>query len=427
MTTTTYDWIKRLPSALLRKDEVPLIGFPPPFPWDPVSAKLAELLSIPGLSIKSVHPLEWRTKENLLTGLGTPATLYITPAPSLPPLCWAMPSLDIQYLVSLLLLQKPDAIQAIDPEFKEEFFQFITIQAINAIMTAYPDKTLSPQLLEKGELPQEPSLCLDVAITVKDRSLSGRLILSPEFIRAWKERYKKRSLDVSPSLLQHLDVTVHLEAGKMAFTRSAWSNVHLGDFLILDSCSLKPGGEGRIMLTVNGIPMFRGKIKDGNIKILENPLYHEGDAAMSSDNHHTDEDFTSFDEESEAEFEEDEEIDQAGEDEEFENLFEEETEHAPEPSTVESHEEAPASHAAELEKSSAKPATIEETPFTVLVEVGRLQMSMQKLMELQPGNLLELDVHPEDGVDLTVNGKRIAKGELLIVGEALGVRILDIG
>jgi len=53
-------------------------------------------------------------------------------------------------------------------------------------------------------------------------------------------------------------------------------------------------------------------------------------------------------------------------------------------------------------------------------------MSVKKMLELQPGNLLELDIHPENGVDLVVNGKRIAKGELIKLGEALGVRILDI-
>ena len=54
-------------------------------------------------------------------------------------------------------------------------------------------------------------------------------------------------------------------------------------------------------------------------------------------------------------------------------------------------------------------------------------MSIQKLMELEPGNTLELDIHPESGVDLVVNGRRIGKGELLRIGDHLGVRILDIG
>jgi flagellar motor switch protein FliN/FliY len=48
-------------------------------------------------------------------------------------------------------------------------------------------------------------------------------------------------------------------------------------------------------------------------------------------------------------------------------------------------------------------------------------------MNLQPGNLLELNVHPEQGVDLVVNSKKIGHGELLKIGDTLGVRVLEIG
>ena len=48
-------------------------------------------------------------------------------------------------------------------------------------------------------------------------------------------------------------------------------------------------------------------------------------------------------------------------------------------------------------------------------------------MDLKPGNLSELNVHPESGIDLIVNGSRIAKGELLQIGETLGVRITEMG
>ena len=68
-----------------------------------------------------------------------------------------------------------------------------------------------------------------------------------------------------------------------------------------------------------------------------------------------------------------------------------------------------------------------EIPLSVVVEVGRLKMSMQTLMDLKPGNLVELDVLPESGIDLVVNGSRVAKGELLQVGDNLGIRILELG
>ena len=70
---------------------------------------------------------------------------------------------------------------------------------------------------------------------------------------------------------------------------------------------------------------------------------------------------------------------------------------------------------------------VQEVPLHVVVEAGRLKMSLQQLLDLQPGNLLELGITPESGVNLTVAGKVIGRGELIRVGEALGVRILEKG
>ena len=68
-----------------------------------------------------------------------------------------------------------------------------------------------------------------------------------------------------------------------------------------------------------------------------------------------------------------------------------------------------------------------DIPVILTVEVARLRMSVEKLLQIKPGNTLELATHPEQGVDLSINGKRIAKGELVKIGEALGVKILQIG
>lgn len=80
---------------------------------------------------------------------------------------------------------------------------------------------------------------------------------------------------------------------------------------------------------------------------------------------------------------------------------------------------------AELEADVA--VAVQEIPLHVVVEAGRLKMSLQQLLDLQPGNLLELGVTPESGVNLVVEGKVIGRGELIRVGEALGVRILEKG
>ena len=79
------------------------------------------------------------------------------------------------------------------------------------------------------------------------------------------------------------------------------------------------------------------------------------------------------------------------------------------------------------DESSANPLTLEQVPLQIAVEIGRCQMALAKVMQLQPGNLLDLHVHPAEGVDLVVHGQCIGRGELVKLGELLGVRITEIG
>ncbi len=68
----------------------------------------------------------------------------------------------------------------------------------------------------------------------------------------------------------------------------------------------------------------------------------------------------------------------------------------------------------------------ESTDLLLTAEAGRLNISLQQLLELKSGSHLELPIRPEQGVDITLSGKRIAKAELIKLGEATGLRLLDI-
>lgn len=409
MTTTPYDWIKHLPSSVLEMDGIPLMGFPPPFPWAQFGKQLSAILQIEGMEISASDP-QWRSEEQLFEGMGAPLVpLHISIATLAGDLSWVMSQDDIRKLMSLVLTKKENGIPLWDPEYEKGFYTFIALETINALGKVEFDKTISPHILPSAELPNTPAMCLDLSITLLGTTLTGRLLLSKEFRQSWKERYANRKLDlaITSPLLQQVQLIVNLEAGKTSLTLAEWSAVKPGDFLLLDSCSLEPGEDkGRIMLTINGVPFFRGKVKEGNIKILEYPLFHEVDTTMSNPPPEDDEEETEF----EDEFQDEEELEE----------IEEEVEAAPAPQASQ----------------AAKPGTLveakgvpspQEIPFSVIVEVGRLQMSIKQLMDLQPGNILDLNIHPENGVDLIVNGKRIAKGELLKIGDSLGVRVLDIG
>lgn len=68
-----------------------------------------------------------------------------------------------------------------------------------------------------------------------------------------------------------------------------------------------------------------------------------------------------------------------------------------------------------------------EIPLTLSIEVARLQINLEKLLQLSPGNILELPVRPEHGVDVVIGGKKVARAELIKLGEVLGVKILQMG
>jgi len=62
----------------------------------------------------------------------------------------------------------------------------------------------------------------------------------------------------------------------------------------------------------------------------------------------------------------------------------------------------------------------------VVVELGRAKMTLKQVLDLNIGSLLELDKLTGEPVDILVNGKLIAKGEVVVVDENFGVRITEI-
>jgi len=60
------------------------------------------------------------------------------------------------------------------------------------------------------------------------------------------------------------------------------------------------------------------------------------------------------------------------------------------------------------------------------VEVGQTQITLQDLLHLNEGSVVELDRMAGDPLDILVNGTPIAKGEVVVVGEKFGIRFGDI-
>ena len=69
---------------------------------------------------------------------------------------------------------------------------------------------------------------------------------------------------------------------------------------------------------------------------------------------------------------------------------------------------------------------IMDVPLEVTVELGRTSKSIKEILDFSPGTIIELDKLAGEPVDVLVNGKFVAKGEVVVIEENFGIRVTEI-
>jgi flagellar motor switch protein FliN/FliY len=69
---------------------------------------------------------------------------------------------------------------------------------------------------------------------------------------------------------------------------------------------------------------------------------------------------------------------------------------------------------------------LRDVPVELAVEIGRTTMTIGETLALGPGSIVTLDRLAGEPVDLLVNGKPIARGEVVVIDEEFGLRITDV-
>ncbi len=70
--------------------------------------------------------------------------------------------------------------------------------------------------------------------------------------------------------------------------------------------------------------------------------------------------------------------------------------------------------------------TILDIPVTISMEVGRSNISIRNLLQLNQGSVVELDRVAGEPLDVLVNGTLIAHGEVVVVNDKFGIRLTDV-
>jgi flagellar motor switch protein FliN/FliY len=387
--TAPLHWVKEIQLALIEAQEIPLHGQAPEFPWEEVQQKIASSLQLPDLRIIPGQT-QLLSGGKITEGLGAEfIAIPLEMAPLTGKLFWLMAKEDIAKLTMICLTSSNGNKGFTSPKFQEGFYYFLATKATAAIneLNAFGD--LSPKIGKMAEIPQEEALCIDVRIEHPKQVCWGRVVCPASLHREFKMHFSDREpAPLSSSLAKQIDVPIKIEVGQTALSLSKWKSISVGDFLLLDRCTFDPQThKGTATLTLHRKPLFRARVKENHLKIVDYAFYREEQNTMN-----------------------------APEDNPEEPSLEEGTEENHLWST-----ENPA------EAMSENIIPTGEIPMTLTVEVARLTMNLDKLLQLSPGNVVELPVKPEQGIDLTIDGKKVAKGELVKLGEMLGVRILQLG
>ena len=69
---------------------------------------------------------------------------------------------------------------------------------------------------------------------------------------------------------------------------------------------------------------------------------------------------------------------------------------------------------------------IKDVPLEVTVELGRTHKTINEILDFAPGTIIELEKIAGEPVDVLVNGKHVAKGEVVVIEESFGVRVTEI-
>ncbi len=397
MNAAPLSWIQEIQSTLIDMKAIPLFGHFPPFPWEEYAQKIAALLKAQECKI---YPRQTGVKSgsDILAGLGaSPICVALDLTPLSSQVYWVMGREDVASLTALALTSSPESQGFSSAKFQEGFYYYLCTEAVQAIGAL---KTLGDLSLKIGvlhSLPQEEAVCTDVELSLSDQTFWGRLVCPASFHKEFKTHFSQEKPGLLKNALrQEMDVTVQLELGYTSLSWNAWKNVKAGDFILLDRCSFDPvAHKGTATVTLKQTPLFRARIKDTHLKIVDYALYQQENTPMNpkgkeeEDPHPQD----PFDAEDLSSTEMEEET----------HLWAEEAENA---------------------EQLISPGDV---PITLSIELARLQINLDKLLQLSPGNVLELPVRPEQGVDVVAEGKKIAKAELVKLGEVLGIKILRVG
>lgn len=395
-------FLENLTVALKERELLPMWGQLPPFPWKSLEAIVKEVFENEDLEVSQTSA-DWIEYNHFFEGLGeNPITLSLALTPLHPPFFLAFSKDDIETL-TVSLLDKKDAKKSfVNTDYLSGFFRFVVLKLLTKFNTTNSFEGLSVKMNNAG-LKSEPGYCVNIQIKHPQQALHARAIFPESFHKVASSHFMDKPLEKEALYSIDPKLSLSLTCGHVTLSIGDWESLKVGDFLVLDSCSYNPSKKsGSLKLNLSNHNLLLMHLKHQQLKIIDYALYEEENPMDEQETH---EDKPSEDDNHE-DFEEIEE---------FEDDVSEDEEDGEEDLTFE-----------ENDTLNEKLLSAQDIPLDVTVEVAKIKMPLKQLLTLKPGNSLEISAKPEAFVSLTISGKPVAQGQLVQIGDVIGVKITKI-
>ena len=266
------NWITQLHEELFPQANQPFLGSVPPFPWDTLSATLAETFQLPNLKLQPTQA-QWTVANELTQSFGEDPTIFtFNLAPLNGELYWILCQEDFQQISHWILAQTNQASPYIDDAIRTGLQNFFAITLLSQCQNLPYLEGLSPSLKKSSPPPQETSFCIDFQAQWQDKTINNRLIINNSLRNEWFHYLKnKTSNTTSPSFSPSLQVPVHINVAETTLTETTLNSLSEGDLLLLPNCPLNPQTmQGPIFATSHGLHCFKALLNtDGKLEITE--------------------------------------------------------------------------------------------------------------------------------------------------------------
>jgi flagellar motor switch protein FliN/FliY len=372
---TNFSWLKQVDKNLLKLNEIPLLKIKP-FDFKELSSAIANKFEIDSFEITS-KKIQISSFQDAIKNFKDYTYLSFSSNDLNGDVFLLISNDDLNILINNLISNKEKEFQT--PILKEGFYRYFILNVLNNIKQMEIFEDLSLNLVEK-DLVKEDLFLLDLNIEINDQKVFPRLLITNDFRKSFVSYFINTAPMYARKVSKSLMLTLNAKIAHVDLSYDDFKKIKPNDFVILDRSTYDiEHNKGKATLMLENLPIFQAKISKNKIKILDFANYFEENKTMKE-----------------------EDIDKLEEDISNEEIVE-----------VDDQEE------------NVNP--LQSLPVTLTVEAARFKISLDKLMNMQPGNILDLAVHPEQGVDLSVNGQKIGRAELVNLGETLGIRIIEMG